>query len=401
MRYMGTKRRIAPLVQSGIRLAGGGSHLVDLFCGTGAIARSVAPDMSVTLNDAQAFIACMARASFCWQGEMDTAALLDRMKPHFDSHTRLLCDQYADRLVREERALADQQALAAYIQQAPHVGSDDQWRDLARSAKSERGHAHYSLTCLYFSSAYFSTRQAIALDATRYAIDTCVDPTDLDVALSAWLATASSIMNSPGHSAQFMKPSSESGYKRLHGQWKRDVWSTYADALSVFEPVGCREWRAGNRVFNRDARELLSDPDVELMGVAYADPPYTSDQYSRFYHVFETLYLYDFPESTGAGRYRSGRHVSDFSLASKVVEAVEELAQALASRGCPLVLSYPSNGLLCSRGEELAHLLAASYPSIQCIEQDLDHSRMGSSGDASTKAAREHVYVCQLTDQGS
>ena len=27
--------------------------------------------------------------------------------------------------------------------------------------------------------------------------------------------------------------------------------------------------------------------------IIYADPPYTDDQYSRFYHLYETALLYD------------------------------------------------------------------------------------------------------------
>jgi adenine-specific DNA-methyltransferase len=78
----------------------------------------------------------------------------------------------------------------------------------------------------------------------------------------------------------------------------------------------------------------------------YADPPYSKDHYSRYYHVLETLTRYDHPGAVGKGRYRPDRFATPFSLKTRVEAAMDELCGAVAERGHTFILSYPSNGLL-------------------------------------------------------
>lgn len=58
-----------------------------------------------------------------------------------------------------------------------------------------------------------------------------------------------------------------------------------------------RPKRIGNvRIFRRDANLLASQLKAD---VVYIDPPYNSRQYSRFYHVLETLTKWDKPKLSG------------------------------------------------------------------------------------------------------
>jgi adenine-specific DNA-methyltransferase len=126
----------------------------------------------------------------------------------------------------------------------------------------------------------------------------------------------------------------------------------------------------------------------------YADPPYTKDHYSRYYHVYETLYRYDYPDSVGQGRYRADRQPSQFSIMSTAVGAFEDLFDAVAARGLPLVLSYPENGLATHR-VDLVRLLERYFTVETVLEVPLDHSTLGGSKGPTTKAARERIYVCR------
>lgn len=88
----------------------------------------------------------------------------------------------------------------------------------------------------------------------------------------------------------------------MANQRRRSVWEEFLGALARLAAFGSQVWRAGNRAFQADALSLLRDrerlADVRLV---YADPPYTSDQYSRYYHIYETLILYDYPAARGRG----------------------------------------------------------------------------------------------------
>ena len=82
----------------------------------------------------------------------------------------------------------------------------------------------------------------------------------------------------------------------------------------------------------------------------YADPPYTRDHYSRFYHVLETIALDDIPEISTVtmngtthisnGIYRKDRHQSPFCIKSKAPRAFEDMFSCIASSKRNLLLSY-------------------------------------------------------------
>jgi hypothetical protein len=90
---------------------------------------------------------------------------------------------------------------------------------------------------------------------------------------------------------------------------------------------------------------------VRAGDLVFIDPPYSGVQYSRFYHVLETVATgYNGP-FTGVGRYprESVRPKSDFSLVSKAKGALEGLFSAISSRGAAAIVTFPehecSNGL--------------------------------------------------------
>jgi adenine-specific DNA-methyltransferase len=144
---------------------------------------------------------------------------------------------------------------------------------------------------------------------------------------------------------------------------------------------------------NCEALDLLDSLRASEIGVVYADPPYTKDQYSRFYHVYETLYLYDFPTSRGRARARTDRFSTGFSLASEVEESLDHLLQRSAELNRPLVLSYPKDGLLSSRGITTEDLICRHRKIVKIVEIEHSHSTMGGSQGTKLKRATECIYV--------
>ena len=165
------------------------------------------------------------------------------------------------------------------------------------------------------------------------------------------------------------------------------IHRSYVERIAGFAVVG----EAHN---GADALELVGSSEFDGVGTVYADPPYTKDHYSRFYHVYETLYRYDFPESEGAGRYRPDRFSTPFSLARDVEEAFRRLFASIAKRDLPLVLSYPDNGLLHRDGRHVTDLLQEHFTIEQTHNMTLQHSTLGASKGSHVKSAREGVYVC-------
>ena len=125
-------------------------------------------------------------------------------------------------------------------------------------------------------------------------------------------------------------------------------------------PYGDREWRRGNRVFksDADAQKLWRSLDrvVDGQAVVYADPPYSKEHYSRYYHVLETLERYDYPEATGVGRYRPDRFRTPFSVKTEVEGAIRRLPAGRA----PLPVIEPTAAEQAAHEAMLARLRKAS-----------------------------------------
>ena len=338
---MGTKRSLAPIVRKAVVDLNRSGQVADLFSGMGSVATSMASTAPVLTNDALAFTTTFARARFLEGERIPATRMARQLFPDFRVAYESLRTDYAKRIASERIAVGAEtrEQLAAYMDKAPHVGNSEWYRSRGRAAESSTSVERYCMTVLYFSAGYFSTAQAAQLDAIRYAIDYHDgDGATRDWLTSAWLAAAGVVMNAPGHAAQYLKPGNETVYKRIRRQWQRPVWSIFVEKLGAIQPVGTKEWRSTNAVCNADALELLASDAFDGVGTVYADPPYTKDHYSRFYHVYESLYRYDFPKSEGEGRYRHDRFNTPFSLARNVEDAFRKLFAGVADRGLPLVL---------------------------------------------------------------
>jgi adenine-specific DNA-methyltransferase len=204
------------------------------------------------------------------------------------------------------------------------------------------------------------------------------------------------VANTTGHFAQYLTPSAKN-FKRVTQQFGRSVFDEWLASLGSLQPSGTAGWRRANVASRSDCDSLLrgirSSGDV---GVVYCDPPYTDYQYSRFYHVWETLVLYDYPEVTGVGLYRPNRFATDFSLRSKVGDAFKALVDGVAATGADLVLSYPSNGLLHDVGGNPLDVLRGSYPKAKLAKEiEHSHSTMGASKGKATASVAECIYLAR------
>ncbi len=399
MRYMGTKRNMAPLVTDQIQAHLPPGHVVDLFGGAGAVCHALAPDRPVVFNDSLFFTTVLARARLLNRPRRrinDVASEIDRMAR---THLRVLTRAFRRRLAAEQRALdGGMRALGEHIATAPHVGSSRHYAAHAARSGRASGPAKYDQIVLHHSAAYFSTRQAMELDALRYAIDlhADTDPATLDWTLAAWLETAAALVNGPGHTAQFLRPNTPQAFSRIRRQWQRSPLGEYSRRLAdEAQPVGTYRWRRANRVLSEDVNILLSSDALPRVAGVYADPPYRNEQYSRYYHVLETLARYQFDGSVGLGRYPrlDCRIRSDFSQRRTVVDAFRTMFRLCASRGLSMVLSYPATGLLEEVGTSPSELAQDYLHLGGTVSAELKHSTMGASRGSTTTAAIETLYL--------
>lgn len=210
-----------------------------------------------------------------------------------------------------------------------------------------------SLVTRYFGGVYFSFAQAAALDALLEEAHALRDPRR-DHYLAAVLSTASEIVNTVGKQfAQPIRPRDGRGRPKAHLVSKilrdraEDVFAAFAGWLERYHALP--RTRRAHEVRRLDYREFLASCAREL-AVVYADPPYTRDHYSRFYHVLETMCLRDNPEVStmrlggevllSRGVYRAIRHQSPFCIKRQAPGAFAALFAGVRRLEVPLVLSY-------------------------------------------------------------
>lgn len=390
IRYMGNKHDIAPLVAEFMRQRKASEPFVDAFCGMCSVGGAIAPTKRrVVCNDVQSFAALVARCLIATpESPPSPGRLRDALKESYAYNRRMLLERFRDDLAEEDLILgtADAKAYRAAYRRWRHAANTKGISNELTTIAKEGSPRPYRLVSLSFAWGYFGLRQAIAIDSIRYAIDRALETERLSTAQSEWalvalLQAASCASASPGHFAQYLRPTSDEGFVRILRQRRRNIWSQFLNEAAELKPYGNGKWRKGNQVLQSDALTIGKKLDeLELEGgVVYADPPYSKDHYSRYYHVLETLVRYDHPTAEGKGRYRPDRFVTPFSLKTRVEDAMHEFCAAIGERGFTLILSYPSNGLLNEAcGVDPTELLGEHFNKVELrMRKPTTHSTLG------------------------
>jgi adenine-specific DNA-methyltransferase len=195
-----------------------------------------------------------------------------------------------------------------------------------------------------YGGHYFSPSQAITFDYLLKYLP--VDKKEKSVCLAACVSAASECVASPGHTAQPFQPT-KTAAKYIKEAWNRDpivyCKKNLLQLCSMYAKVKGKA-KTGNA---QDFINKLTPRDL-----VFIDPPYSGVQYSRFYHVLETISCEKKQITvSGAGRYESieERPQSEFCNLSQSKKAVDSLLEKIAIQGSTIIFTFPSgktsNGL--------------------------------------------------------
>lgn len=210
-----------------------------------------------------------------------------------------------------------------------------------------------ALCIKYFGGIYFSFLQAAQIDVVLEEIEHA--PVEYRTKLlSALLSTVSECVNTVGKQfAQPINPRNSKGEikpslgRMVFKDRALDVFSIFNKWLEKYNRIDLVN--NNNSVLRMDFEEALNQlPDDT--SVIYADPPYTRDHYSRFYHVLETISLRDMPDIStmvnngriklSRGLYRKERHQSPFCIRSQAPDAFGKIFSIASKKGVKLIISY-------------------------------------------------------------
>lgn len=405
---MGNKVGLAARVASIIEPIDPDRPLIDLFGGMCSVAGAVAPSgRQVIVNDVQSYARLVASCLIASQNHPPKPQeALAALVPAYRDNLAALRDRF-DVALRDEHRILVGASLDGYrAAQAAwrHVGNDEALAVEATRLRTNRAESPHRLATITFAWGYFGLQQAIELDSLRAGIDTAAASGRLSPDQAAWcrlalLQVASRVASAPGHFAQYLRGESPAALRRIIAARRRSVFDGFFDDLSHLRPYGSAAWRQRNRVFRQDALRLWCDLDDATLGpsIFYADPPYSKEHYSRFYHVLETLERYDYPPAVGVGRYRPDRFVTALGTKRGVVAALGGVCHEIAVRNGILVLSYPSSGLLTrALGVDPADLLGEHFRHVElAIREAQHHSTLGGRHGDAWRPVTEYVWIAR------
>lgn len=428
IQYLGNKTRLLAEIEQAVKsVVAPGGRVADLFSGTAVVGRRLARHNAVVAVDVQAYAEVLGRAMLLGDpsdlGEFEAAPFLARAEEAANGLARL----FAPMIRREGEALAalcadDAVPMSEIIEGGSPLSmmagpADGDVPEAVRALASQHPANRIDATAtLAFGGVYFAFVQGIWLDALHHAASR--EPEHRrDVLIAIILGVASEIVNTVGK--QFAQPIRLLD-KRGHSKpllMQRTLRDRSLDVRSLFLSL-LERWRGALTSVAPHHRVIRSDVDAFLQSdssfdAAYADPPYTIDHYSRFYHVLETLVRRDQPAFSQMrkggvpkimrGLYRQDRFQSDFCVPSKAPDAFHRLFCGVAKRGVPLILSY--SGHVDAGGQrprtlavgDIAALARRSFRSVEITEPSFEgHRKLNATHrNASTERGSERLLICR------
>lgn len=147
-----------------------------------------------------------------------------------------------------------------------------------------------------YGDRYFSMNDAKLIGFLREDIEqkhsaSLINDKEYYVLLASLLYSFDKISNTVGHYEAYIKG------KVIHDAFE----------FILIEPIKCKNKEI--QIFREDSNKLANTISCDI---AFVDPPYNSRQYSRFYHVMETIIKWDKPELKGTAMKPPEENMSDY-----------------------------------------------------------------------------------------
>ena len=363
--YMGSKKSLVGfIVESLWPHIEDDSVILDIMCGSGAVSNALAQISDVYASDAQFFCRLLAKIQGKGFSEEKALKILNELYEYYIFNLRALQDECKDQL-KFEKEVFDMdmsnpdlvfEKYEEYVEKVDLYSSTENTSEkIAEKIQLRKRNNKlfpYCLFTYYFSNIYFGLEQCIQIDCIRYAIDTIQSVEDREWVLGVLVVTVSAIAsNHAGHFAQPKRVDEKSILKVIEKR-KKSAWLEFSKRL-ISIAVESQRYSHNINIINgpwKNALTWLGDLNLSNL-VVYLDAPYKRDEYSRYYHVLETIALYDYPASEKKGRLRSKLNgerfkTEFFSKNTCVVENnLKKIIVTILQVGRVCVWSYSDNGV--------------------------------------------------------
>lgn len=288
MRYLGNKTRLLEEIDNFIKERNiKGEKFFDIFSGTGSVAEYFKNRYSVSSNDYMTF-------SYAIQ----TSKLMNEGMVTFNKLNKYLGIDVFDYLnTKDTKELTPQFISKNYS-----------------NKNSER--------------LYFSEENGLLIDWVRISIDQwshqkLINKYQRAYLMHSLLDAVTKVSNTTGTYGAYLKKLDNRALKRI--EFKRP---------ELLNGIGVE-------TFNRDSEELIKEIEGDIL---YIDPPYTNFNYSRGYHILETISRYDSPKIKGITGVRVSKNNSNFSSKLNALNSFENLIRQAKFKD--IIISYSNHGII-------------------------------------------------------
>jgi adenine-specific DNA-methyltransferase len=401
--YMGSKRPLLPFLMQGLQAwLPRDTVFVDLMCGSGSVSGAASRLWRTVASDAQQFCTTLAGVQSGGYSSRRAEVVLEQLQTPMQANVEQLAEHVQHLLAAEEHlfhsplgiesAAAEYRSFIEKLPSYPKGGRSEKWdplREILNRQNCDRLSSPWCLFTAYYSDLYLGIRQAVEVDSLRYAISTLTDPVDKRWALGALVVAMSKVATSyGGHFAQPRATPKQLSDARLFTrvvaqrslsvtlEFEKRLISLARESESVDHAVEVVDGPWNSALERLD--KMLGDVDVTV----YVDAPYRREEYSRYYHLLETLVRYDYPIVSLPARVPDKRlqqrFASEFFTRNRVrmTEALANVLRSVLDRGWRCAWSYADNAD--ARVEDVISLVASKIGIMHGIAADHTYSWQGS-----------------------
>lgn len=376
-----------------------GASALDLMCGTGIVARTLADQFKVHTNDGNLYGRFFSRMQFATLDKNATQEILETISRLMEDNRNTLRSRLADELDQEAEFLhssASEGTLSRY-RAFCSCNTAEKLTEFLSHSQRDKTSPPYCFATAHYANAYFGLAQAIDIDSIRFALDR-MENSELRDSLMGCLLAAANTVSSNLYFAQPPILSSPARLKKVLRLRSLDVFWEFAAQLQLVSARAQTRWPMGN-TWTGDWRTALRDFSAlnDSEKFVYVDPPYSKLQYSRYYHVLNVLAEYNYPDLNGNGRYPAltQRFSSKFEhRPNSSLREFIDLFSACAELKVGLLLSYSDEAFV--RPDDLFGTLCQYFGEIEIFSQQIRHSPPGSKTSEKRRKVSEYVISCKL-----
>ena len=437
IRYLGIKTKLLEPIKTTVHnVTDKGETVLDLFAGSNSVGQYLMDDFVIYSNDCQQYSYVAARA-LIEHHSPDVVNSLSKdilYSKYYYENYNALSKIFSSPLKQEASLLAnigekyygkefddftdffDNSPYCGHIEKK-HGAFDDCIKVFTNESINRYRDDHslfpYILFCTYYNNPYFSLHQCIEIDSLMYSIqkqlhNKAITEEEYNIYLSFIIYALNLTVISVGdHFAQpqKIKPVSASldaardtinlrERKKIIGKKRISIESLVSEKLDDYKK-GYVCGSTKNKAFCLDFHKLLESVSYPEVTTVYIDPPYTNAHYSRFYHIPETLVLYDYPVIEYAGRYRTDRYQSGFCIKSEAYKEFEDMISLCKSKHLNAVISYSDTNQCILRINEITEICQKYYFDRVDI-QNIAHMYRNFGQKPNRVMAKEYLITCKI-----